>query len=80
MVAYNRFHEYIGSLSQIAGLGTIVYGLAIQDMETIAGGFAMGYVGRCMTKDCWDIQHVQNEMKRNEILKKKQSLEDKLPE
>ncbi len=80
MVGYHRFYERLGSLSKLAGLGTVVYGLATQDMETIAGGVAMGYIGRCMTKDCWEIQAVQTEMERNKIFKSEQSLDNKLQE
>lgn len=66
---YNQLYYSLGTLSKIAGLGVIVYGLFTQDVETIAGGTAMAFVGRGITKDCRDFQRNINEIVMNEILK-----------
>jgi hypothetical protein len=78
MAEYNKLYEVLGSISQLAGLGTIVYGLVNQDIETIAGGAAMSYAGNMMSKDCWEIQRNVIERQRNEILRNKPSIDDKL--
>ena len=78
MTDYNKFHESLGSLSKLAGLGIVIYGIATQDMVTIAGGTAMAYVGKTMTDPLYEIQRNAIQERRNAILKTKPTLDDKI--
>ena len=59
--------EIVGGFSKLVGLSTIVYGLAIQDMETIAGGAALVYAGRTFTSDWFKNRNESIELQRNKI-------------
>ncbi len=78
MADYNRFFDGFGNLSKLAGLGTVIYGIATQDMETIAGGAALAYVGRSITADLWEVERNAIQERKNAILKSKPTLGDKV--
>jgi hypothetical protein len=78
MADYNKFYETVGTLSKLAGLGAVIYGIATQDMETIAGGVAMAYVGKTMVDPLMDFQRNVIQERRNAILKSKPTLDDKI--
>ena len=78
MVDYNKMYVSLGSLSKLTGLGTVIYGIATQEMEIVAGGVALAYVGRTMTADCLEIEKNKIQERRNEILKTKSTLDNKI--
>ena len=78
MVRYNPLHQALGIGSQFAGLGIAIYGLITRDIETIAGGVAISYVGRNIVTNFIDFGKNKIQEQRNAILKSESTLEDKI--
>tara|TARA_Y100000034_G_scaffold134482_1_gene203044 strand:+ start:402 stop:626 length:225 start_codon:yes stop_codon:yes gene_type:complete len=66
-------HDLVGNSSLFIGLGVVSYGIITQDIETIAGGAAMGYIGKCLSDSTWNNARAQADLDRNRILRDNKS-------
>jgi len=68
---YNNLYFGAGAICSALGLAATLYGVLMQDMEKIVGGFSLAYIGRSLKADCFDIE-------RNKILKTNKTLDERV--
>ena len=66
---YCRYQTLAGNISKLAGFGATIYGIVTQDLEVIAGGAVLGYIGKTLTDEANQKWELMIQKERNRIIR-----------